>query len=424
MSQLRRREDLSGKFSVRRFFFLVLLATVIIVPVTRQGAAQDAGQRKTVTVTGRGATPAEAHNDAVRQALQQTVQQLVFADRTVENQKLVRDRIMSTMNGYVDSYRIVRKDFNSVNGIFAQEEEIVVSLTRIENFLGISLGASAELKGGILNTDAMREITQRDARGMIFDRLLTGLPASALEISFGSPTPDQRDPTQFIFPVTVRFASAWLASLRSGLRAIAVDAINWPLFQIHSEGILTAMKGPVGSSSFCIRTPSNADCFMLPPGHYGRTSMIGRQERELDFETPRLWLALRFVNASGGSTISGQQPCLVREIKSERHSTMLYRAWGNNGPLGRRYYLDTTPVVGNFIIKATEVDLATTTKFAGVPLFGAKSFGSYISMHIGNLTRLEDPAISFVPDMAGAPISRAAACGEMLNDALLARQRN
>lgn len=388
--------------------------------------AQSSADQMRVVVTGRGPSPSEAHNDAVRQALQQTVKQLVFADRSVENEKVVRDRVMSTMNGYVEAYRVLKKEFDAKDGLFTQEEEITVSLTRIENFLGIAKGASAELKGGLLSDDATREIAQRNLRGIIFDRLLTGLPSSAFEISFGSPSPDQRDPTQFNFQVSVKLSDRWLNSLRTGLKAIAVDYAQGVSVE-KGYGPPTAesvagrfLKGPVGSSKFCILQRSGVECFLLPPGHYGRTSMIGRQESELNFETPDLLLALRFVDADGKSTISGRAGCLVKRIDGV-HGRVLERTWGS-GPLGRSYYLYAAPTSGTFTLKAAEVDLASTIKFAAVPLFGAKSFGTYISMHNGNLRRYDDPSMLFVPDMAAGPLSRSAACGELLDDAMLSRR--
>jgi hypothetical protein len=46
----------------------------------------------------------EARQYAVRQALQQTVEQLVISQQVVRNDKLVMDRIISTMNGFVSLF--------------------------------------------------------------------------------------------------------------------------------------------------------------------------------------------------------------------------------------------------------------------------------------------------------------------------------
>jgi hypothetical protein len=44
-------------------------------------------------------------------------------------------------------------------------------------------------------------------------------------------------------------------------------------------------------------------------------------------------------------------------------------------------------------------------------------------MHSGNIRApFDDPGLLFVPDIASAPVSRAQVCGEMLDDALLARR--
>lgn len=431
-----------------RWRFAAIMAVMLAGPMTpASGQAQQnaAEQKRTVVVTGRGPTVAEAQKDAVREALQQVVKQLVFMERRIENDKLVRNRIMSTMNGYVDGLRVLRKEHKPAEGMFTMEAEITVSTSRIVNFLASTAGASAGLQGGLLSADASREIGQREVRGLIFDRLLTGLPGSAIELFFGSPLPDERDPTQFVFPVTARLSAAWLASLRTGLQALSIGQASEEGRNAESRSSSLAMhmqrrQGPVGSSAFCMTIrETRSDCFLLPPGDYGRTTMIGRQESQTTrFESPHLLLALRFVNAAGASTIVAGRPCLVRELVAQRRESTsangrrgftaagrirLIRENNPSHPLDQRYRFSTDEVVGTVTIKAAEVDLASSVKYAAVAVFGARQFSGYTSMHSGNIRPpFDDPGLLFVPDVAAAAVSRARVCGEMLDDAMLARR--
>src|SRR5690625_7279488 len=53
------------------------------------------------------ATINEACQNAVRAALQQSMEQLVVVDRTTADGALVRDRVLSTVNGFVRSFKLL-----------------------------------------------------------------------------------------------------------------------------------------------------------------------------------------------------------------------------------------------------------------------------------------------------------------------------
>ena len=63
------------------------------------------GESAVVEVTGRGASRTEARLDAIRLALQRTMQQLVVVDRLIKNDQIITDKIMSTLNGYVEDFK-------------------------------------------------------------------------------------------------------------------------------------------------------------------------------------------------------------------------------------------------------------------------------------------------------------------------------
>src|SRR5688572_24932560 len=85
----------------------------------------------TITTIGTGPTLEEARTEAIRQALQQALRQLVVVDRAISGDKVLRDKVMSTMNGYVDKFKELGIQ-RSGSG-YEVNAEITISASRIEN---------------------------------------------------------------------------------------------------------------------------------------------------------------------------------------------------------------------------------------------------------------------------------------------------
>src|SRR5437773_2623277 len=107
---------------VMRWIIAVLFASLPLIG--DQALAQTASADRAVSVTGSGPTIDESKTDAIRQALQQTLKQLLVVDRAISGDRILRDKVMSTMNGYIESYKqkAVRKDTNG----FSIDAEITV----------------------------------------------------------------------------------------------------------------------------------------------------------------------------------------------------------------------------------------------------------------------------------------------------------
>ncbi len=112
----------------------------------------------TVTVSGSGATVDDAKTDAIRHALQQALRQLMVVDRVIDGNDIIRDRIMSTMNGYIDAFRTKGIE-RAANGVVV-EAEITVSPSRIENFIGIPIGGNGSIEGTQLFAEQDRRAAQ------------------------------------------------------------------------------------------------------------------------------------------------------------------------------------------------------------------------------------------------------------------------
>ncbi len=91
---------------------------------------------------------------------------LVIADRVVSDDKVLRDTVMSTMNGFVDKCEVIRtfKD----GGDIAVEADITVSNSRIQNFLGTSIGGAGPVRGSDLAASLQGELATRAARARFF----------------------------------------------------------------------------------------------------------------------------------------------------------------------------------------------------------------------------------------------------------------
>jgi hypothetical protein len=153
------------------------LATAVMLCV---GSSSTGPGEVQVRVTGRGESEWSARNDAIRQALQQAMSQLVIADRVVSDDKVLRDTVMSTMNGFVERFEPIRtyKEGSEI----VTEANVAVSNTRMENFLAGSTGASASLRGSDLSANLQGELASRAARAQVLWRLFAGYPGKAIEI--------------------------------------------------------------------------------------------------------------------------------------------------------------------------------------------------------------------------------------------------
>ncbi len=174
-------------------------------------------QVQSVTVTGRGATRYEAREDAIRQALQQVVKQLVLADRTIENDQVILDRISSTMNGYVTR-------FEEVDAAVTAEGEVTivasvsVAPSRLAHFLGEQSAGS--LRVGNVIADAQRALLARNAQADVLGSLLSQFPLGSLVVSNQRLTPDPQDPSILDLWVNVRVSQQFVDRVREGMSAL------------------------------------------------------------------------------------------------------------------------------------------------------------------------------------------------------------
>lgn len=83
-------------------FAIVIFALMLMICATASA--------KNVTVTGTGATPYDAENDALRAAVENTLGVLVDSATLVQNSMLIDDQIYTQSRGFVNDYQVLRRE--------------------------------------------------------------------------------------------------------------------------------------------------------------------------------------------------------------------------------------------------------------------------------------------------------------------------
>jgi hypothetical protein len=248
----------------------------------------------TVVVVGTGPSIDEAKTDAVRKALQSTVKQLVVVDRVISQNEILRDKVLSTMNGYIEAFN--QKAVARTSTGYSVTAAITVSSSRIENYVGINMGGGGQIDGGSLLAEQNRRLgqvradqAQAQAQGEIFDRLLRGFPAAAVDVKIVRITLADNDPNTIWLDYEYRFKPTFVKALLGTLKTLSVmecrppaQLEDWAVFTFangarypdycstgQSPGSLASFSGNAPNNGICLRLSTNTlRCFALPPGTY------------------------------------------------------------------------------------------------------------------------------------------------------------
>ncbi len=97
---------------------LAILIFAVLIVFTGSALA------KNVTVTGSGVTPADAENDALRLAVENTLGVLVDSNTLVEKNVVIQDQIYTQSRGFVTDYKVIEK--KQSNGVWSVTISAVV----------------------------------------------------------------------------------------------------------------------------------------------------------------------------------------------------------------------------------------------------------------------------------------------------------
>jgi hypothetical protein len=409
---------------------VVTLIGVILISCNLSLASAD---ESTVSVIGTGPSVDEAKSDAIRQALQETVQQLVVASRAVTSNQVLRDKVMSTMNGYIDKF-VTRNVSKAATG-YSVSADVTVSTSRIENFIGIATSTGGEVTGGtLLEEQSQRlaqeqaEVLQREARGEIFDNILRGFPAGASQLEVLKIDLSSNDPHKLNVELKFSYKPTFIEALEGTVKALSaapcVPRNREILSQGHSGDIISSIgrytyidfcNGTSAANSaffgkysvVCFGKSNTIDCFALQPGIYCRSCRLSELQWEdnsplagilqsADVFSPRLVIYGRFID-SGGQSANANGPCLVNLVKPDRGQASDI-AGGFVQTFIKKYVradnimlagFDLQPKYGITTIDTSLVDLSRAKHFVAVAGFS----------HTSGFDEIGDPTVAnLVPD--------------------------
>jgi hypothetical protein len=363
-----------------RLLVFALIAHAAAIPASAQDGEQPNFRNNTVVrVKGYGATESEARQDAVRAALQQTMQQLIVTDRVINDDQIVRDKIMSTMNGYVENFTPIGS--GQVNGGAFVEADVTVSPSRITNFIASGASTTTGVDGSSLFAESRREMDQQRSKGAIFDKLLDGFPGSVMKASVVSIAPDDKKAGDFIVKVEVSYSDEWVRSFTSGLQALSINTVPVKISPGTCAGCFNAETASAIDSlhqlpefqqqvkqtrwlpvpAACVfRWPAGV-CAVLPAGEYAKSL------KYFQMQEPNLLLALQVIDATGQSVIQGNRSCLVKYIGN---AWLLSKLVDPAYDLENFFFLvDTSPRIFEFGIGAKDLQTDRAREIIAVPFF-------------------------------------------------------
>ena len=343
---------------------LCVLVGVITTTIIFPGRASE---NVTVSVRGTGASIEEARTDAIRQALQQTITQLVVVDRAINNSKVLRDNVISTMNGYVEKFheKAVGKEANR----FSVLADVTISSSRIENFIGVTSGGAAPLDGSSLLGEANRESAQRKARGEIFDRLFRGFPSEIVDVKILAIRPNDRDPGSLSIKLEYGLKPLFKKSLIDTLRVLSQISCNkMPPsagFDRECDDFYYAHDAANRDYDFVGVLDENSKKYMLlKPGNYCSfcSAFLGRGGSIL--------LLARFIDDAGGSVLTQNKKCIAWSVAGNniRGNLMWLSEPGN--PSGKKrlpLYVDFSRIKTQVTVSRSAADLAASKHLVILP---------------------------------------------------------
>jgi len=306
---MRRRESVAKQVAVsvkeltmQSLRCVSLLAASMVLSGAFLHLAHAQSPNVTVSVTGSGASIDEAKADTIRQALQQTMIQLVVVDRAISGNTILRDKIMSTMNGYIEKFQ--QREIKRSEKGYEFTAEITVSASRIENFIGITTGGAGPIEGESLLAEQNTRRAQIQggqlqvqARGEIFDRMFRGFPSDAIDIKVLGMKLSEADLNILQIKIEYAYKPTFVAALEGTLHALALHNCIRPSGNRNPKDGLKDLEEAVIQASYelvcrdgqrpgppvrdkakkgigkiydavCLGYPSIIKCFALPPGTY------------------------------------------------------------------------------------------------------------------------------------------------------------
>jgi len=268
-----------------------------------------------VEVRAEGIDFASARNEAVRQAVQRVLPQVVTANRRIQNDRIVVDEVQSSLNGHVRHIEVLDTG-PSPTGVWVRLT-VTVSPQAVANYLDPAPPKGAQFSGQTLSGEQGREAQAREFRAQHVRHLLQGFPAHALQAWVRSIRPTDRAPGGLLLELNYQLKPSFLQQLQQGMEDMACNprqpsqcsrtTLCFDRRELPPR-CLTLAPGKVDTEY-----PLIYDAFLGEP-HEGYRQPPSRQM--LQFA-----LLLRFKNQAGVRT--GRRPCYDIAVQVDREGQQI-----------------------------------------------------------------------------------------------------
>jgi hypothetical protein len=399
---------------------------------------------KTVSVVGHGATMSAAREDAIRQAMQETMRQLIVVDRAVNGDKVTRDKVLSTMNGYVEAFE--QTDVKQTDTGVDLAANVTVSPTRIENYLGATGSSGGSIAGQSIVADQAREEAARQARAEIFAHLLQGFPSDSMRFTVDRIGANPQDTMSFVVQGTLELTPEYFKAVSSGIVAMSTQQVPMARPDLGGKpggGVKRYVEEAVyrnmtlsGQDVACIDgganvgSQSSGACFTLPNANYRSALHLPSSTGVNAF--PGLMFALRFLDNSGSSVDNEMigADCIMSygyvldpsKVGPDKYSPAYLPAVlpalersGTHSNL--QFGIYSLHLRVTFVLPLAAVNIAKASKVVVMPVAPLDQNGGSYEIYDTNTQLHHSPPTKFALDFVSDPVTKDKVCGEPLDAA-------
>ena len=151
-----------------------LAALFLVVPAS-------GGLSKEVTVTGRGATPQEAFDDAIRTALRQVAGSFVRTDSKVQDDQLIQDRIITHSQGFIEKATKEGPAKKLKDGTYEQVARVIVRVGKVQEIFTESAASSSTIDGDSLAAKVRSLRENKASADELLAAVFEGFPANVMD---------------------------------------------------------------------------------------------------------------------------------------------------------------------------------------------------------------------------------------------------
>lgn len=361
---------------------LVCILTTWPVPANGQQPAKT----DTVRVSGRGATRWSARGDAIRQAMQQKVAQLVIADRAVSGDSVLKDDVVSTMNGFVEGFEVIAERRNGDE--IELDARVILGTGTIERYIERRRDPTAGTVDGdgmLARLQASQEFER--ARADVVTRLLSGFPDDAVSLTVDEVRPHPADRNLFLVFGRSRVDDGFVRQLTTGMDALLKD--KCPTLDCEGTFVLNLIEESGKNRLQVLRGIVTDDAYNRPHFKWGYDggpafSAILYTEDAVKFVSPMrfLWMT--------------KDPGSIDRKRGRRESERAVCGW-----LGPQYLIQAWYIRGSDGLCLAIGDRQFATTVLPEFLEGAKTIKGMLVPR--DVSFLCEKALQFVPRHAGDP---------------------